>query len=158
MFVRSLVAALLVMPAVAAAQAPTGASAASPLRITAVDIQPAVAAPDTLHRLKVRIRNDGSEPASELTFQVTVSGQRLAVYLNHTFLNTLQPGKETEVALYNFWSSEAGRPFPKDGRLVAEVQLTGARWVGTRAASGATRDIKPLPPALSVTLSPRRSS
>jgi hypothetical protein len=152
---RRLIAGLLIVPATAVAQT-SAVSSAAPLRVVAVDVQPTVAAPDTLCRLKARIRNDGSEPASELTFQVTVNGQRLAPYLNHTFLNRLEPGKETEVPLYNFWSSEAGRPFPKDGRLVIAVQLTGARWVGTRG--GTARDVKPLPSALSVTVLPRRSS
>jgi hypothetical protein len=100
----------------------------------------------------VRIRNSGTEAASDLTFEVTVSGQRLAPYLNHTFRTDLQPGKETDVQLYNFWSSEAGRPFPKDGRLVVEVRLTGARWVSQRAGNTSARDVQPLPSAMSVTL------
>jgi hypothetical protein len=125
-----------------------------PLQIVAVDIQPMQTAPDTLHRLKVRIRNSGSQPATDLTFQVTVSGQRIAVYLNHSFRPDLQPGKETDVPLYNFWSSETSRPFPKDGRLTIEVRLTSARWVN-QAAGGKMADVQPMPPPFSVTLSPR---
>jgi len=91
----------------------------APLQVVAVDVEPKQTAPDVLHKLRVRIRNDGSDPVSDLMFQVTVNGQRLAVYLNHVFTPDLVPGKETEVQLYNFWSSETGRPFPKDGRLRA---------------------------------------
>ncbi len=86
---------------------------------------------------------------------MTVSGQRLAPYLNHVFLIALEPGKETEVPLYNFWTSESGRPFPKDGRLVVDVRLTGASWSakGRSAAPGIT----PMPPPVAVTLVPRRA-
>jgi hypothetical protein len=49
---------------------------------------------------------------------VTINGQRLASYVNHVFRTTLERGKNTELPLYNFWSSEAGRPYPGDGRLV----------------------------------------
>jgi archaellin len=139
-----------------ATQGSAASQASSALRIAAIDVQPAVAAPDTLSKLKVRIRNDGSLPVSHLTFDVTVSSQRLAPYLNHVFLNTLQPGKETEVSLYNFWTSEAGRPFPKDGRLVVEVRLTGAEWIG-KGNDAATRSVKPLPPPLTLTLTQRKS-
>jgi len=126
----------------------------APLQVVAVDVEPKQTAPDVLHKLRVRIRNDGSDPVSDLMFQVTVNGQRLAVYLNHVFTPDLVPGKETEVQLYNFWSSETGRPFPKDGRLVVEVQLTAAR---NRPKGEAPRDVKPLPAAVSVTLTPRKS-
>lgn len=103
----------------------------------------------------MEIRNSGSEPASHLTFQVTVNGQRLAPYLNHTWVTELQPGRETEIQLYNFWSSESGRPFPKDGRLVVEVRLTGARWM--QAGNRAGREVQPLPPPLSATLTTRKN-
>jgi hypothetical protein len=146
------------VPRVAGAQAP----AASTLQIVAVDVapagrgprptEPAAAVPDTLYALRIRLRNGGTDPANDLSFQVTVSGQRLAPYLNHSFKSELPPGKETEVSLYNFWSSEAGRPFPKDGRLVVDVQLTGARWT---PKTGAVRDVQPLPRPFSVTLNPR---
>ena len=149
------VAAVLALQAVAVAQTPN-ASQGSSLRLVAIDVQPAQAAPDTLCRLKVRIRNDGSESASDLMFQVTVNGQRLAVYLNHVFTPDLTPGKETEVQLYNFWSSETGRPFPKDGQLLVAVQLTSARW-RPKGAGAVARDVKPLPAAVSVTLAPRKT-
>jgi hypothetical protein len=113
-----------------AGQTPSSTSSADPslLKVVAVDVQPAQAAPDTLCRLKVRIRNDDPEPASDLMSRVTVNGQLLAPYANHVFTPDLPAGKETDVQLYNFWSSESGRAFPKDGRLVVSTQLTSARW------------------------------
>jgi hypothetical protein len=60
---------------------------------------------------------------------VTVNGQRLASYVNDVFHTTLEPGKDTDLPLYNFWSSEAGRPYPADGRLVLEVRVIEARWL-----------------------------
>ena len=139
---------------VGGSQAPTDRAT---VQLVAVDIEPKQTAPDVLHKLRVRIRNDGSDPVSDLMFQVTVNGQRLAVYLNHVFMPDLTPGKETDVQLYNFWSSETGRPFPKDGRLVVAVQLTSARW-RAKGAGAVAREIKPLPAALSVALAPRKTT
>jgi len=124
------------------------------LRIVAVDVQPANPRPDTLCKLRVRIRNSGTQSASDLSFQVTINGQRLATYVNHTFRTLLAAGKETEQPLYNFWSSETGRPYPSDGRLVLEVRLTGARWVDARSTNAETLagPVEPLPAPFSVTL------
>ena len=125
------------------------------LTIVAVDIQPPHPGPDTLCKLKVRLRNSGSDAASNLSFQVTVNGKRLAPYMNHTFRSFVAPRKDTEVSLYNFWSSEYGRPFPSDGRLVVEVRLTAARWVAPGSTNSATLagPVDPLPAPFSVTLS-----
>jgi hypothetical protein len=146
--------------------APPPAADRSVLRIVAVEVSPAgrkapgteppPASPDALYQLRVRIRNNGSESASDLTFQVTVNGQRLAPYVNHTFRSDLSPGKETDVPLYNFWSSESGRPFPADGRLVVEVRLTGARWMS--AGDKTPSDVQPLPAPFAVTLVSRKTS
>ena len=88
---------------------------------------------------------------------MTVNGQRLASYINHNFRTTLQPGKETDVPLYNFWSSEAGRPYPGDGRLVIDVRLIGARWVDPRSTDlGAMVDPLPAPFSVTLTQSSRR--
>jgi hypothetical protein len=59
--------------------------------------------------------------------------------------------------LFNFWSSEYGRPYPNDGRLVIEVRVTGARWVAPGSTNTGTLagPVDPLPAPLSVTLSPR---
>src|SRR5438105_6714707 len=83
----------------------------SVLKIVAVDVRPPNPGPDTLCKLQVRIRNSGKEPASDLSFRITVNGQRLASYVNHNFRTTLEPGKDTDLPLFNFWSSETGRPY-----------------------------------------------
>lgn len=73
--------------------------------------------------------------------------------INHTFMSTLDAGKDTNVPLFNFWSSEYSRPYPSDGRLVIEVRLMGARWVDPRSTNGATLagPVQPLPASFSVT-------
>jgi hypothetical protein len=140
-----------VCAAQADADRPPPFSDRSVLRIVAVDVQPPNPGPDTLCRLRVRLRNSSKEPASDLSFRVTINGQRLANYVNHTFRTTLEPGKDTDLPLYNFWSSEAGRPYPSDGRLVIEVRVIGARWLDPRSKNpGGT--VEPLPPPFSVTL------
>jgi len=122
------------------------------LRIIAINVQPTQTAPATLHQLKVRVGNSGREPASDLRFQVSINGQRLPIYANQSYMTLVPAGKEIDVQLYNFWSGETGRPFPKDGRLAIEVQLTGARWVNQTAGVGTSNEVQPLPPPLSVTI------
>jgi hypothetical protein len=141
----------------AAADQPASSANRSQLTIVAVDVKPAQPGPDTLCRLHVRLRNAGRDAASDLSFQISVNGQRLAPYLNHTFRSFVAPGKETDLPLFNFWSSEYGRPYPNDGRLVIEVRVTGARWVAAGSTNTGTLagPVDPLPAPLSVTLTPR---
>jgi hypothetical protein len=130
-------------------QTPLAQAADEPslLHIVAIDVQPTHPGPNTLCKLHLRIQNAGKNLATDLAFQVTVGGQPLAPYLNHVFRTTLDPGKETDVALYNFWSSESLRPYPADGRLVITVRLTGARWI-----DGRNSEVRPLPQPVAVTL------
>lgn len=85
--------------------------------------------PETLARLTVSIANRGEEIASALVFTVSVAGRELPVYENQVFLKAIPPGGTTELALYNFWTGETGRPAPADGKLPVEVTLTEARWM-----------------------------
>ena len=141
------------VPQAVAGQAPSSASR-SLITIVEVDVQPAQPGPDTLCKLRVRFRNAGKDSASDLSFQVTVNGQRLGNFINHTFRSPLEPGKETDVPVFNFWSSEYSRPYPPDGRFVIEVRLIGARWVDARSPHAATLagPVQPLPAPFSVTL------
>lgn len=111
------------------------AAPASPLAIEAIEIEPKEPGADTLCRLRVKVRNDGPRHASSLAFAVTVGGHPLSVYRNQLFMYALAPGASTEVRLYNFWTTETGRPAPADGKLAVEVALTEARWlkIGTDA-------------------------
>ena len=133
---------------------PASSTDRSRLAIVAVDVQPAHPGPNTLCHLRVRIRNAGPALASDLSFQVTVNGKLLGNFLNHTFRIPLEAGKETEVPLFNFWSSEYSRPYPSDGRLIIEVRLTGARWAAPGSTNVATLadPVQPLPAPLAVTL------
>jgi hypothetical protein len=133
---------------------PPSSADRSLLKIVAVDVQPANPGPDTLCKLRVRIRNSGKESASDLSFQVTVNGRLLGNFINHTFRSALDAGKDTDVPLFNFWSSEYSRPYPSDGRLIIEVRLMGARWVDPRSTNAATLagPVQPLPAPLSVML------
>src|SRR5467141_2422315 len=88
------------------ADRPTLSADRSLLKIVAGDVQPANPGPDTLCKLRVRFRNSGTESASDLSFQVTVNGKLLGNFINHTFRSTVEAGKETDVPLFNFWSSE----------------------------------------------------
>jgi len=85
--------------------------------------------PDTLARLTVKLANRGTRTASVLAFTVEVAGHELPVYGNQVFLKPIPPGEPVELQLYNFWTSETGRPAPADGKMKVEVTLREARWV-----------------------------
>jgi hypothetical protein len=100
----------------------------SPLSITTITVTPAAPGPDTLCQLRVELRNGGDRIASELAFAVKLNGQELPVYRNQLFMQRLDPGKTATVRLYNFWTTETGRPAPADGKYRVEVSLLAARW------------------------------
>ena len=124
---------LLAMSGRSVAEPPAPASG---LSLTGVEVQPAAPAADTLCRLRVEIQNSGTQPASHLVYRVRVAGQDLPVYDKLVTLQTLPAGAKTEVRLYNFWSSETGRPYPADGNLTVEVSLEEARWVRVESKDG----------------------
>lgn len=119
-------AALLVPPPSPAAEPPKPPT--PPLAIVAVTATPADAGADTLCQLRVDVANKGDRIASELAFAVKVNGQDLPVYRNQLFMQRLDPGKTTTVRLYNFWTTETGRPAPADGKYRIEVTLLNAKW------------------------------
>jgi hypothetical protein len=104
-------------------------AATEPLVIEAVTVEPADPAADTLCRLKVKLRNAGTQTASQLGFTVKVNGQELATYRNQLFMFPVDAGATIELKLYNFWSTETSRPAPADGKLTIEVILNEARWM-----------------------------
>jgi len=101
-----------------------------PLAITAVRIEPAAPAADTLCQLRVEVKNAAERPVSALDFGVALGGTPLKVYEKQLFLENLAPGATTEIRLYNFWTTETGRPAPADGKLRVTVTLRAAQWVG----------------------------
>lgn len=104
-------------------------SRASPLAIESVTVEPSAPGADTLCRLRLAIKNSGSQPAYALAFDVKIGGQALPVYAHQVFLDVLPPGKTTEVRLFNFWTTETSRPRPADGKLQLEIALREAQWL-----------------------------
>ena len=51
------------------------------------------------------------------------------MYEKQLFLQVIDAGESEEVALFNFWTSETGRPAPADGKLDVLGRLREARWV-----------------------------
>jgi len=149
---------LLAVPPVSALQTasaqPTPAVSQSSLRIVGIAVQPTNPGPDTLCRLRIRLLNPRKGSVSDLHLRVTGNGQRLDNFMNDSWRSLLPPGKETDVQVFNFWSSEVGRPYASDGKLVIEGRLTGARSVvhGSSNAAALADAIKPLPGPFSVTL------
>ena len=99
-----------------------------PLAIVAVTATPADAGADTLCQLRVDVANKGDRIASQLAFAVKVNGHDLPVYRNHLFMQRLDPGKTTSLRLFNFWTTETGRPAAADGKYHVEVTLLNAKW------------------------------
>lgn len=120
---RALLLVLLLPVAAAAGEAPPAL-----LTLERVAVTPTDPGPDTLCQLRVTLRNQGTQPASELAFEVRVNGQDLPVYQRHLFMQRLDPGASTEVRLFNFWSTETGRPAPASGKYEVQVALLAARW------------------------------
>ncbi len=94
-----------------------------------IAVTPASPGAETLCRLSVRIANNGTRAVYGFGFDVELNGQPLRVYEDQLFLQVIEAGAADDVALWNFWTSETGRPAPKDGRLEILVRLREARWV-----------------------------
>ena len=97
--------------------------------LTGIEVTPASPGPDTLCRLVATVRNGGDRAVYSFGFDVELNGRALPVYEKQLFLQVIEAGESDEVALYNFWTSETGRPAPADGRLEVVVRLREARWV-----------------------------
>ena len=92
---------------------------------------------DTLCQLRVRVKNGGSRQVSALGFEVKLNGRPLPVYEKQLYLQTIASGAAEEVRLFNFWTTESGRPAPADGKLKVEVALKEAQWVEVKSEGGA---------------------
>ena len=143
---------LVLLPGGAAAEAPKPA-----LTLEAVKVEPAAPRPDTLCHLTVTLRNAGTQRASSLEFVVKVNGQELPAYKKRLYLVPVEPGATREVRLFNFWSTETGRPAPANGKLDVEVTLAHASWVRTATRDGAevwtpTGAVEGLPASRSLSL------
>lgn len=66
---------------------------------------------------------------------VRVNGRALEAYDHTIYLQTLPPHESTDLALYNFWTSETFRPEPPDRKLQIQVVLLAAEWMATGPAS-----------------------
>ncbi len=107
------------------------------LTLEAVQVEPASPGPDTLCRLSVTLRNAGERPASELELAVKLNGRELPAYKGRLYLKAVEPGASREIRLFNFWSTEPGRPAPADGKLAVEVTLARAAWMQRETKDGA---------------------
>ncbi|MDX1996859.1 MAG: hypothetical protein SF066_04010 [Thermoanaerobaculia bacterium] len=129
--------ALLVFSLLLAPVAAQGADPAPPLVLEGLTVTPEKPRADTLCQLRVKVRNTSDRTITALAFTVTLAGQELAVYRNQLYLQAFPPGATTELRLYNFWTSETGRPAPQDGKLPIWVTLREAQFATvTKAENG----------------------
>jgi hypothetical protein len=112
--------------------------------LEALEIDPPKPARESLCKPRIRVRNNGGKAVTGFLFGVRLDGQEVSIYKNHVFLQTVAGGEVSDVELYNFWATEAGRPTPrKNGQLRMEVTLKEARWVEVKR-DGDRTEYKPL--------------
>ncbi len=145
--------ALLLAPAAAARAEPPKPA----LELQAVKVEPASPRKDTLCHLTITVKNAGAQPASAFELAVKVNGQPLPAYGKRLYLAPVEPGATRELRLYNFWSTEAGRPAPASGKLDVEVTVVHASWMTKAARDGAevwtpAGDVPGLPISKNITL------
>ncbi|MCE2560004.1 MAG: hypothetical protein J4F98_15815 [Acidobacteria bacterium] len=97
--------------------------------LSGIEVSPAGPGAETLCKLTATIENTGSRAVYSFGFDVELNGHSLPVYEKQLFLQVIEAGQSEEVALYNFWTSESGRPAPAEGKLEVLVRLREARWV-----------------------------
>lgn len=124
----------LIAPALAlclSAAASAADSPASPplLEVESVAVTPANPSVGDLLTLRASVRNHADEPASHLSFRVTVGGEPLEVYRDRLDLVHLAPGEVTEVQLYNVDGDPRACRGCGDGPVRIEVELVAARWL-----------------------------
>jgi hypothetical protein len=112
--------------------------AAPLLSLESIQVEPAAPGPDTLCHLTVTLKNQGDRPASALEFIVKVSGAALPAYRDRLYLEAVEPASSRQVRLFNFWSTQTGRPAPAGGKLAVEVTLTAASWMKREIKNSAT--------------------
>jgi hypothetical protein len=120
---------LAALPCQAAEDSAEAEPAPAALSLEAIQVTPENPEADTLCQLSVKIKNHGERPVSGLGFEVQIAGRPLTVYANQLFYQLLPAGAVTEVALFNFWTTETGRPAPADGKLPVAVTLKEATWM-----------------------------
>lgn len=131
------------------------------LTLESIRVEPASPAPESLCRLSITLRNAGDRPASALELAVKLGGRPLPAYKDRLFLKAVEPGASREIRLFNFWSSEPGRPVPADGKLTVEVTLARAAWMRKEMKDGAevwtaAGPVEGLPVTKAVTLQVRK--
>jgi hypothetical protein len=97
--------------------------------VESIRLEPPKPGPETLCQLYVTLENRGEHPASLFAFAVEVGGESLDVYEKDLYVVSLAAGAREELRLFNFWTTESGRPMPEDGQLKVEVRLEEASWM-----------------------------
>ncbi len=122
-------ASVAVLFAVASAAQESAQAPAPEVVLAGFEVTPAAPGRETLCRLVATVDNKGRRAVYGFGFDVELDGRPLPVYEKQLFLQVIEAGESAEVALYNFWTSERGRPAPADGKLAVVVRLREARWV-----------------------------
>lgn len=102
---------------------PASPAETSSVTVDAIVVEPASPAPSTLCKLKVRLKNRGTQAASYFTFSVTIDGQDVPTYKAHSYAIDVDAGATGDLDLNSFWSPATAKPFD------IKVALTEAQTV-----------------------------
>ena len=139
-----------VLVALAASSLATEAKAAN-VALAAILVEPASPGPGALCRLKVRLKNGGTQTASLFAFSVTINGEEVSTYKAHTFANSIGADATGEIDLHNFWTPSAPKAFD------VRITLTEAQWVqvkkeGTTTTTAPAGPVPGLPTSATLTV------
>ena len=134
-----------------AASALASRAAAASVTVDTIVVEPPSPGPSALCPLKVRLKNGGTQAASNFAFSVTIDGTDVSTYKAHTFAMNIDAGATAEIDLYSFWTPAAAKPFD------VRVTLTEAQWVqvkreGTTTTTTPTGPVPGLPTSATLTV------
>lgn len=114
-------------------------SEAADVAVDAILVEPASPAPETLCRLKVRLKNSGTRAVSHFKVRVQIDGKDVPQYDIQSYAVDIDAGATREILLHSFWTSSAAKPFD------IKVELVEAQWVQVKR-EGTTTSTTPVEP------------
>jgi hypothetical protein len=96
---------------------------AAEVSVDAIMVAPASPGPSALCKLKVRLKNGGTQTVSYFAFKVKIDGQDVPLYKMQLYVVNIDPRTAGELELYNFYSPSVPKSFD------VQVTLAEAQWV-----------------------------
>lgn len=124
---------------------------AAEVAVDKIIVEPANPSVSTLCKLKVTLKNSGTQAVSYLKFNIKIAGMDVPLYKSHTYLIPVEPGTSGEVALFNFYSPSEAKPFDIQASLV-EAQWVQVKKEGTSTTTTPSGPVAGLPTSTSLSV------